>query len=116
MQTDSTARTSNSSGKDSVPKGGKLFDEGKIGCVSSLKANANINRLTSKKHPINAIVEITPAENVPGYALKTGPVSVWFAEEIHAINHAQDCYPERDIVVRLVDGTVKHRYSGQTPG
>jgi hypothetical protein len=83
--------------------------------VSAVKPRSDSNPLAPKNHRMNEIVEITPAENVPGYTLKVGPTSVWFAEEIHAINHAQDCFPERDIVVRRTDGTVKHRYSGQAP-
>jgi hypothetical protein len=92
------------------------FDEKKVRPVSAVKPRSATKPLTQKMYRMNEIVEITPAENVPGYTLKAGPVSVWFAEEIHAINHAQDCFPERDIVVRLADGTIKHRYNGQPPG
>jgi hypothetical protein len=115
MRTDPTAQPSNSSEMESASHRGRKFDGEKIRRISKMKAHSSTNQLLKKDHR-NEIVEITPAENVPGYTLNTGPVSVWFAEEIHAINHAQDCFPERDIVVRRADGTIKHRYSAQPSG
>jgi hypothetical protein len=63
---------------------------------------------------MNAIVEIRPAENVPGFMLNFGSVTLWFSSEVHAINHSQDFFPECDVVLYDQTGEVTHRYAGRS--
>lgn len=60
---------------------------------------------------MDPVVEIRPKRKVSGFDLKCGTLKVWFAEEIHAINYAQDLLRSFDIVVFHADGRVKHRYT-----
>lgn len=65
---------------------------------------------------MNPVVEIRPSRDGTGFTLKFEDVERWYAQEIHAINYAQDLCAHCDVVVYFADGTVKHRYSSMRPG
>jgi hypothetical protein len=59
----------------------------------------------------SAVITIRPFADGVGYALAREDTSLWFDNEIHAINYAQDVFPTCEIVVLQADGTVRHRYN-----
>jgi hypothetical protein len=59
---------------------------------------------------MNAIAEVRPDPNVPGFILTCGSLTVWFAMEVHAINYVQDHMCAAEVLVLNPDGTVHHRY------
>lgn len=59
---------------------------------------------------MDPVVEIKPKRNVNGFDLTCGTLKVWFAEEIHAINYAQDLLGHFDVIVYYPDGRVKQRF------
>jgi hypothetical protein len=59
---------------------------------------------------MNPVIEIRPAAD-GGYTFNHGNLALWYAEEIHAINYAQDLCSDCDVVVFFANGKIKHRYS-----
>jgi hypothetical protein len=60
---------------------------------------------------MNPVVEIWPDPNNGGFILRYGTFQLWYAQEIHAINYAQDLCSHCDVVVYDTHGRIKHRYS-----
>lgn len=58
------------------------------------------------------VLAIKPFTGGIGYVLQVENAEYWFDTEIHAINYAQDLYPQCDIAVLNPDGSILHRYSG----
>jgi hypothetical protein len=83
---------------------------------SGERARWNVEARCGKLSRMNEVVEIRTTEHLPGYQLGCGEVSLWFAQEVHALNHAQEVFPDHDIVIFDQDGNVKHRYYGQPSG
>lgn len=63
----------------------------------------------------SAVITIRPFADGVGYALMMEDTSLWFDNEIHAINYAQDVFPNCEITVLHGDGTIRHRYSATSP-
>jgi hypothetical protein len=78
---------------------------------SAAHTHPDVMAIANPSLAMDPVVEIRPKRNVNGFDLNCGTLKVWFAEEIHAINYAQDLLGHFDIVVYNADGRVKQRYA-----
>jgi hypothetical protein len=60
--------------------------------------------------PGTSVAMIRPFADGVGYSLAKEGTNLWFDNEIHAINYAQEVFPQSEILVLHLDGTVKHHY------
>lgn len=62
-----------------------------------------------------SVLIIRPFADGVGYSLTKEGTNLWFDNEIHAINYAQEVFPQCEILVLHQDGSPKHHYGPATP-
>jgi hypothetical protein len=63
-----------------------------------------------------ATVTVRPFADGVGYSLTMEGTSLWFDNEIHAVNYAQEVFPDCEIVVLQKDGSPKQHYGATSSG
>ena len=93
-----------------MPKNWRVYDDS-IDELSSAGGFAVSRASDRRPRSSEALrVEIHPTPDRPGYALNCGTVDIWFAQDVHAINYAQDAFSRAEILVYDSAGNVVHRY------
>ena len=98
-----------------LPKNGRDYETSID--ESSSAGDIAVSRASDRRpRSIDALrVEIRPAPKRSGYLLICGTVNIWFAQDVHAINYAQDAFSRSEILVYDSTNMVVHRY-GPGPG